>query len=213
MVQDLDGGCRTLRLDVCRVNRDVAGAFQRRKHPFAHEQLASLPDPVFAEGGLHAVNDRAAEPYAYVNDALLRALFSQPAVDDAMAADEGDSSVDDRKLAVIALVEDADIGEGRTMKLAELAAGLHELLLHVLAHSARSVGIEQHADIDAGPDSPDQRLRQARAELALLPEEGLEMHRAARLVDLLYQSVEERPILQHFDAVSLDDRAEGQPGQ
>ena len=159
------------------------------------------------------MNDRAAEPYAHVHDALRRPLFSLPAVDDAMAADEGDSSVDDRKLAVIPLVEDADIGEGRTMKLAELAAGLHELLLHALAHSTRSIGIEQHADIDAGPDAPDQRLRQARAELALLPEEGLEMHRAARLVDLLYQGVEERPVLQHFDAVSVDDRAEGQPGQ
>src|SRR5688572_32530199 len=185
MVQDLDGGCRTLRLDECRVNRDVAGAFQRRKHAFAHEQLASLPDPVFAEGGLHAVNDRAAEPYAHVHDALLRPLFGQPAIDDAMAADKGDSPVDDRKLAVIPLVQDADIGEGHTMKLAELAAGLHELLLHALAHTTRSIGIEQHTDIDAGPDSLDQRLRETRAELALLPEEGLEMHRAARLADLL----------------------------
>src|SRR6188768_373432 len=126
MVQDLDGGCRILRLDECRVNRDVAGAFQRREHALAHEQLASAPDPVFAEGGLHAVNDRAAKPHAHVHDALLRPHFSQPAVDDAMAADEGDSSVDDRKLAVIPLVEDADIGEGRTMKLAELAASLNE---------------------------------------------------------------------------------------
>src|SRR5688572_16048340 len=213
MVQDLDGGCRTLRLDVCRVNRDVAGAFQPRKHAFAHEQLADLPDPVFAEGGLHAVNDRAAEPYAHVHDALLRARFSQPAVDDAMAADEGDSAVDDRQLAVIPLVEDADIGEGHTMKLAQLAAGLHELLLHALAHATRSIGIEQHADIDAGPDAPDQRLREARAKLALLPEESLEMHRAARLADLLHQGVEERPVLQHFDAVSFDHRAESQPGQ
>jgi hypothetical protein len=89
----------------------MSGAFQRRKHAFAHEQLASLPDPVFAESGLHAVNDRAAEPYAHVHDALRRPLFSLPAVDDAMAADEGDSSVDDRKLAVIPLVEDAEIGE------------------------------------------------------------------------------------------------------
>ncbi len=121
--------------------------------------------------------------------------------------------VDDRKLAVIALVEDAEIGEGHAMKLAQLAAGLHESLLHALAHSTRSIGIEQHADIDAGPDASDQRLRQARAELALLPEEGLEMHRAARLVDLLYQGVEERCVLQHVDAVSVDDRTQGQPGQ
>src|SRR6187549_2002993 len=99
------------------------------------------------------------------------------------------------------------------MKLADLAAGMHESLLHALAHSTRSIGVEQHADIDAGPDAPDQRLRQARAELALLPEERLEMHRAARFVDLLYQGVEERPVLQHFDAVSFDDRAEGQAGQ
>src|SRR6185503_5511283 len=192
---------------------DVAGAFQRRKHAFAHEQLASPPDPVFAEGGLNAVNDRAAEPYAHVHDALLRPLFSLPAVDDAMAADEGDSSVDDRQLAVIPLVEDADIGEGRTMKLADLAARLDESLLHVLAHSARSIGIEQHADIDASASAPDQRLRQTRAHLAFLPEKGLEMHRAARLVDLLDQGVEESAVLQHFDAVSVDDRAQGQPGQ
>src|SRR6187551_3309171 len=196
-MQDLDRGRGTLRLDECRVNRDVAGAFQRRKHAFAHEQLAGPPDPVFAEGGLHAVNDRAAEPYAHVHGALLRPLFGQPAVDDAMAADERDSSVDDRKLAVIPLVEDADIGEGRTMKLAELAARMNELLLHALAHCTRSIGIEQHADIDAGPDAPDQRFRQARTELPLLPEESLEVHRAARLADLLDQRVEVRPVLQH----------------
>src|SRR5690606_7654944 len=101
MVQDLDGGCRTLRLDECRVNRDIAGALQRRKHAFAHDQLTGLPNPVLAEGGLHAVNDRTAESYADVHDLILRPLFSQPAVDDAVAADEGDPSVDDRKLAVI----------------------------------------------------------------------------------------------------------------
>ena len=159
------------------------------------------------------MNDRAAEPYAHVHDALLRPLFRLPGVHDAVAADEGDMAVDDRKLAVVALVQDADVGEVRAVKLAKLAAGILEPLLHVLAHPSRSIGVEQHADFDTGPGAPDHRLREARSQRALLPEKSLEMHGVARLVDLVDQGVEERAIFQHFDAVAVDDRAEREPGQ
>jgi hypothetical protein len=57
------------------------------------------------------VHDGAAKPDADVGEVLLVLGVAEPGVDDAVSADECGATVDDDDLAVIALVEDADVAQ------------------------------------------------------------------------------------------------------
>jgi hypothetical protein len=169
VVQQLHGRRRTLWFHVSGVSGDLSSALQGREDIIAHEQLTGLSDPVLAECRLHAVHDGAAQPDADVGKVLPVLRAAEPAVDDAMAAEERGAAVEDDELAVIALVEDADMAPVERVKLRELAASVLELLLDRLAHLAAAVRVEQHTNLHAGPRALAEGIGEALAQHTFLP--------------------------------------------
>src|SRR5688572_2409616 len=143
------------------MDRDVSRFLLLGKDVLAHEQLAGLPDPVLAERRLHAVDDGPEQPNADIRDLPLAAI-AEPGVYDAVSAHEGHAAVDHRQLAMIALVEHADVLDAPAMELLEAAPGVLELALDHLSHFFRASGIQQdahgHARARASHESGGQSL-------------------------------------------------------
>ena len=186
VVQDLHGRRRVLGLREHGVDRHVASRLELGEHAVAGEQLAGLTGPVLAEGALHAVHDGAVQPHAHVGIVLAVLRVSQPLVDDAVTADEGLAPIDDDHLAVVAVVQHADVDERPLVKQPDLAASLPHLAHGFLAGVSRAVRVQHHADLLARASALRQRVRDTLAECALLPQEGLEVHRVFRGPDPLH---------------------------
>jgi hypothetical protein len=142
------------------------------------------------------------EVKADVGEVLVIFGVAQPAVDDAVAADEGFAAIDHDDLAVVAVVEYADVSERPRVKETHVAAGVTHLLRDVFADALGPLGIEQHTHLDLGARPLDQCLGQAAAELAVLPEKGLEVDGLASRADPCQQHVEESAVLEHIHPVA-----------
>ena len=130
-----------------------------------------------------------------------------------MAADQGRTPVQHDDLAVIALVEHANVAKSFRVIGVELAAGVLEPAHGGLAHLLAAGGIDQHAHCDPGAAPLRQRVDQPPPEHAVLPQERLEMNRPRRPADLLEHDLEESAILQNLDRVAFERDAVGQAGE
>src|SRR4029450_4228511 len=109
VVENFHGWWRTFGLDECRMNQHVAFWFKGWKYVVPNEQFARFLDPVLAECGLHTVHDGPAQSEANVGDVFPVFRIAQPVVDYAMAAHERFAAVDDDELAMVPVVQHADI--------------------------------------------------------------------------------------------------------
>ena len=98
-------------------------------------------------------------------------------IDDAVAADEGDTAVEHDELAMVAFVHHADVADVPVMELHDLAAGLFICRSAAFPIFFAADGIEQHPHLNAGAGPLRQRVCDALPEHAFLPQEGLEMNR------------------------------------
>jgi hypothetical protein len=183
------------------------------EHVVPGEELARLLHPVLAEHGLDRVDSRAFHPHADIAPVIAIFAVAEPAVDDAMAGDERGAPVNHHDLAMVPLIDDADVGERTRMEEYEPAARFVQSPLRVPAHFLAPGRIDEHTHRHACPGAFAQRRRHAFAELAFLPEKRLEVHRALRGGDVVEQRVEERPVLDDLHAVARYGRAERESRQ
>jgi hypothetical protein len=127
--------------------------------------------------------------------------------------DERRAAVDHDDLAVVALVDDADVRERPGMEERERAAALAQPALRVAAHLLAAGRIDQHAHFHACLRAIAERLRDTPAQLAILPEKRLEMHRTLRRGDVFEQHVEEGAVLDDLHVIAGDRRAQREPGE
>src|SRR4051794_732787 len=93
---------------------------QMRKVLFAGHDLAGLLDPVLAERALQPVDDRTFDAHPGIAPVILILPMPRPLLGQTEAADVGDAAVDDRFLAMIAVVETSEVRERRSMKTNQL---------------------------------------------------------------------------------------------
>ena len=130
-----------------------------------------------------------------------------------MAADERFLAVDDDDLAMVAVVQHADVAQRSLVEERHPAAGVAHPLHDFLSGLLGALGVQQHAHLHAGPGAVDQRVGHAPAQLPVLPQEGLEMHGVAGCTDALDEHVEEGAVLVHLDLVAGHGRAQRQARQ
>ena len=73
------------------------------------EELAGILDPVLAEHRLHGVHDGPAQSHAEIAHVVGALRVPQPAIDDAVTANERDTAIQHYELAMIAVIEHADV--------------------------------------------------------------------------------------------------------
>ena len=120
---------------------------------------------------------------------------AEPGVDDAMTANEGFAPVDHTQLAVVAVVHHAQVANGPFVKELDPATVVTQALHHGFADFLGTHRIEHHSHLLAGAGALAQRVGQALTKHAILPQEGLEVHRVLRRRDALQQHVKERSVL------------------
>src|SRR4051794_10433515 len=110
---------------------------QMRKVLFAGHDLAGLLDPVFAEGSLQPVDDRTFDAQAGVAPVILILPMPRPLLGQTKSTDVADAAVDDRFLAMIAVVETSEVGERGAVETDELHTRVEhqraQLLVHLVA--------------------------------------------------------------------------------
>ena len=117
---------------------------------------------------------------------MFRLVGGMPVRRDVHAADEGDGSVDDLDLPVIAEVEkEAAAQRADGLKPGELAAGLDEFAEVRGREKDGAELVEQHADGDAAAGGGDEGVAEAAAGLVFAPDEKLD-------VDVVFGRVDAR---------------------
>ena len=159
------------------------------------------------------MHDGPADPHGEIAHVLLVLGIAEPRVDDAVTSNQGDAAVEHRELAMVALVEHADVRPALRMVQHELASGGGQLALDVGPHFLAAVCIDEHAHGDAGAAAFDQGIHEPPFERPCLPEEGLEVHGPRGVLDLVDQDVEERAVLEQLHPIAVVDGALGQPRQ
>jgi hypothetical protein len=130
-----------------------------------------------------------------------------------VTANQGRTPVQHDYLAVIALVEHANVAKSCRVVGVEFAAGLLEPAHGDLAHLPAAGGIDQHAHRDPGAAPLRQRVDEPLPEHAVLPQVRLEMNRPRCPADLVEHDLEKSPILQNLDRVAVERGAVGQAGE
>ncbi len=111
---------------------------------------------------------------------------------DVHAADEGDGTVENDKLAVIAQVQEPALAEGiRGGKPAHLAARRAQRRKRARREAEATDRIKQQPHLDAAGRRAGQRVREPLADSVILPNEEFEMHMAPRGVDGLAELLKE----------------------
>ncbi len=101
---------------------------------------------------------------------------AQPGVDDAMTADERLPAVDDGDLAMVAVVQHADVAQSLFMKKHDSASGFFHPSQICLACVFGAFCVKQDTHLRARPSPLRQRVRHALTEHAFLPKKSFEMH-------------------------------------
>ena len=101
---------------------------------------------------------------------------AQPTVYDAMTTHEGFTPVDDDELAMVAVVQHADVAESFFMEKHDSASGFFHLSPSCLADFFRARCVKQDTHLLAGASRLRERVRHALTEHPFLPKKGFEMH-------------------------------------
>ena len=153
------------------------------------------------------MHGRTAQPHTEIAHVLFVLRIAEPAVDDAMAARQGDAAIEHDEFAMIAIVEDSDVAPVPRVMKCELASGLREAPLDVVPHLLSTVRVHQHPHLHSCATPFDQGVHQTLAENSFLPKKGLEMNGSRRGPDLLEHHLEEGAVLEHLDRVAQIDGA------
>jgi hypothetical protein len=193
------------------VRADVAHRLELGEEVRAARHLPRLLDPVLREGRLQLRHDRPFHPRADVAEVLLVLRLPQPVVGEAMSAHVRDAPVDDEDLAVIAIVDQAEVGDQDRVVPAHLRAGFLQQLESLLSELLAAAAVEHHPHLHLLARLGRQRLGHAPRELPLLAEKRLVVDGLARGGDVGEDAVPHRPVLQQLDAVAADARPLRQP--
>ena len=90
------------------MNGDCACRIRRRKIAGAADQLAGRDQPIVSESGLQPRGGRTFNANLDVAPMLFILRVAAPVICDACASSEGDTSIDDQRLSMIAMVESPD---------------------------------------------------------------------------------------------------------
>ena len=156
-----------------------AGGGLRREVALPHQHLRGLVDPVLGEHRLHAVDDRPHQADAGVAPVILVLAVAGPLLGDAVAEDVGDAAVEDRQLAVGAVVVEADLAQPRRAVERDLDPRLLHAVEQLALGAVGAQGVEGDPHLDPVPRLVGERRRQAVADLPLPPDVGLEVDAAA----------------------------------
>ena len=103
---------------------------------------------------------------AGVAPVILVLRVAGPLLGEAVAADVADAAVDDRYLAVVAIVHAPEVGEGERVEANEADAGIEHQLLQLLVHLVAARGVDQQAHFDALPRFRRQRVARSASQIA-----------------------------------------------
>src|SRR3954447_14021967 len=105
-----------------------------RKILLARHDLAGLLDPVLAERALQPVHDRTFDAQPGIAPVILVLRMPGPLLGQTKSADVADAAVDDRFLAMVAIIEPSKIRERGPMKAHQLHAGIEHQLPQLFVH-------------------------------------------------------------------------------
>src|SRR5205085_2981306 len=94
---------------------------------------------------LNPVHHGSCEAHSRVAPVFLVLRVAGPLVRDAISPRIRDTAVDDRELAMIAVVEPSDIGEADWMEVGDVRAGLLEHLLYITFQLAAARAVDEQA--------------------------------------------------------------------
>src|ERR1043165_5035253 len=106
------------------MRRRRAGRGEVRKVLLAGHDLAGFLDPILAERALQPAHDRTFHAQSGIAPVILVLPMPGPLLCQTKSADVADTAVDDHLLAVIAVVEAAEVGEGKAVEPDQLYAGV-----------------------------------------------------------------------------------------
>src|SRR5438552_15528404 len=95
-----------------------------RKIFLACHDLAGLRDPFLTDRALHSIVDRAFDAQPRVAPMFLVLSTATPFVRDAVATDVADAPIDNRDLAMIAIVQATEVRDREGMKRGQPHAGV-----------------------------------------------------------------------------------------
>ena len=139
------------------------------------------------------MHDGSADPHGEIAHVLFVLGVAEPGVDDAVTPDQGDAAVEHHELAMIALVQHADVASSARMVQLEFAAGGGQLALDVgPMFLPPSASTSTRTVTPARPRST-KASRSRRSSAPVLPEEGLEVHGPRGVLDLVDQTSKNAP--------------------
>src|SRR5688572_19532555 len=121
--------------------------------------------------------------------------------------------VDDDELAMVAVVQHADVAESLFVEKHDSAAGFFHLSRSCFAYFFGALCVKQDTHLHACPSPLRERRRHALTEHPFLPKKGFEMHRLLSGSNSLQKHVEKSAVLQNFDGIAGDGCAERQAGE
>src|SRR5881409_208645 len=155
-----------------------------REIPFARRNLARLLDPVFAERTLQPIDCRADDAKTGVAPMVLVLCMSGPLSGEPEAAEVSDAAIDDHDLAVVAIVQAAEVAEADGMEHAHLRARIAHQLLKPLLHLVAAGGIQQQSHFHAFTRFRRERVGYFIADRSFPPDVRLDVNTLARFADV-----------------------------
>src|SRR5437660_4289296 len=111
-----------------------SGRAEMREVALARGNLPGLLDPVLAERALQAIDDGSDDAQAGVAPVILVLRVTGPLLGQSEATDVADAAVDDRDLAMIAVVQPAQVANAQRMELADHDSRVFHQLLELVVH-------------------------------------------------------------------------------
>ena len=126
-----------------------------------------------------------------------------PLFGESVASDVADPAVDDGFLAMVAVIQAAEIAQGRRMKANESHAGIEHQLRQLFVHLVTAGGIDEQPHLHALPCLRSQRVCNLAADGALPPDIRLDVHALFRAGDVAQQEREKLiAVLEELDVIT-----------
>src|SRR5688500_4776678 len=143
---------------------------------------------------------------------LLVLSIAQPFIAQTVTTYVADAAVDHGQLAMVALVDEAEIADADGVVIPDLHPCFFQSFAIGLSVPSAARAIEKHPHLHAFLSFPDQRIGHPFRQRPASAEERLEGDGLFRVVHVLEQSIPECAVLQKLDAIAVDDRPLGDSG-
>src|SRR6266550_1459203 len=180
-----------------------SGRAEVREVALSRGNLAGLLDPVLAERALQAIDNWSDDAQAGVAPVILVLRMARPLLGQSEAADVADAAVDDRDLAMIAVVQPAEVADAQRVEFADHDSSVVHQLLELVVHLVTAGRVDEQTNLDALSRFGRERVRQPVADLALPPDVRLDVHALVRATDVTQEKREEFvAVLEELDLIT-----------